>query len=225
MWTLKLRAKEKWNLYNSRTVKFNVKLQFYSRNYYIKGKRIYFVNSGIVLGEEKNKEKFFSDLKKDSKIKELEINNDFFISVYSETATAERVEALKTVYNQKLTFLKPVIFDSEGWKWWEVSSFNRTDLEKIIKEGEKLGSVNFELLSLKKQKIKDLMVYSVVPNLTGQQKKAFELALENEYYGYPRKVKLEKLARMMGVSLSTFQFHLAKAEAKLMPFFLRSCDF
>lgn len=219
MWVLKLKAKEEWNLYNSRTIKFNVKIQFYSRNYYIKAKKIYFVGSGIVIGDEKNKKRFFADLKKDKKIKQLEINNDFFIAVYSETATATRVEALKAVYNEKLTFLKPVIFDSEGWEEWEVASFNREDLEKIIKEAEKLDTTNFKILSLKEQKIRNLMVYSIVPELTDQQKKAFELALEHGYYGYPRKITLKKLSKMMNVSLSTFQFHLAKAESKLMPFF------
>lgn len=219
MWVLKFRAKEEWNIYNSRTFKFKVELQFYSRNYYIKGKKIYFINSGIVSGEEKDKEKFFADLRKDSKIKELEINNDFFISVYSETATSKRVEVLKTVYNQKLTFLKPVIIDDEGWEEWEISSFNREDLEEIIKQAEKLGDVNFELLFLKEQKIKDLMVYSISPNLTDQQKKVFDLAVNSGYYGYPRKAKLQDLAKKIGLSLSTFQFHLAKAESKLMPFF------
>ena len=219
MWVLKFRAKEEWNIYNSRTVKFNVKLQFYSRNHYVKGKKVYFINSGIIFGEEENKEKFFSDLRKDSKIKELEINGDFFISVYSETINSARVEVLKTVYNQKVVFLKPAIIDSDGWEKWEVSSFDRSDLEKIIKKAEKLGKINFELLFLKEQKIKDLMIYSAIPNLTEKQKQVFDLAVSSGYYGYPRKAKLQNLAKEMGISLSTFQFHLAKAEGKLMPFF------
>ena len=221
MWTLKLRAKEKWNLYNFRAVKFNIQLQFYSRNYYIKGKKIYFVGSGIILGEEKNKKRFFSDLKKDSKIKDLEINNDFFVSVYSEIATSERVEALKAVYSPKLTFLKPVLFDSEGWEEWEVASFDRADLEKIIKEAEKMGAVNFKILFLKEQKIKDFMIYSAMPNLTDKQKIVFDLAVSSGYYGYPRKAKLVDLAKKVEISLSTFQFHLAKAEGKLMPYFFK----
>ncbi len=219
MWVLKFRAKEEWNLYNSRTIKFNVKLQFCSRNNYIKGKKVYFINSGIVLGDEKNKEEFFSDLKKDSKIKELEINGDFFISVYSEKINSARAEVLKTVYNQKVVFLKPAIIDSDGWEEWEVSSFDRSDLEKIIKKAEKLGKISFELLSLKEQKIKDLMIYSAVPDLTNKQKQVFELAVSSGYYGYPRKATLQNLAKEIGISLSTFQFHLAKAEGKLMPFF------
>jgi hypothetical protein len=154
MWTLKFRVREKWNLYNSRAIKFNIKIQFYSRNHYIKGKKIYFINSGIVFGEEKNKKGFFADLKKENKIKKLETNNDFFISVYSETFTSKRVEALKSVYNEKLIFLKPVVIDSEGWETWEISSFERVDLEKVMKEAEKMGSDNFELFYLKEKKLK-----------------------------------------------------------------------
>ncbi len=62
------------------------------------------------------------------------------------------------------------------------------------------------------------MIYSLLPKLTKKQKQALILAVENNYYGYPRKIKLEKLAKIMKISLSTYQFHLAKAEAKLLPF-------
>ena len=109
-----------------------VKLQFYSRNYYVEKNKICFINSGLIIGEKKNKEAFFKDLKKSKQIKEIEINGDFFISVYSEEKTKARVEALKTVYNQRITFLKPVIIDEEGLDEWEAASFNRKDIEKII---------------------------------------------------------------------------------------------
>ncbi len=219
MWVLKFKSKEEWNIYNQRTLKFKVKLQFYSRNYYIKGKKVYFINSGIIVGKEKNKQDFFSDLKKDKKIKDIEINRDFFVSNYFERLDSKRVEALKTVYNQKITFLKPVLIDEKGWEEWVIASFDREDLEKILKIVENVGKENFKLFYLREQKIKDLMIYSILPDLTDQQKTAFELALEKGYYGYPRKVKLVDLAEIMGISTSTFQFHLAKAEAKLMPYF------
>jgi predicted DNA binding protein len=219
MWTLKFKSKEEWNIYNSRTIKFGINLQFYSRNYYVQGREIYFINSGIALGEDKSKKQFFSDLKKDKKIKDLEINNDFFVSVYYESLTSKRVDALKNIYNQKIIFLKPAFIDKKGWEEWEIASFNREDLEKILKIVENVGKENFKLIYFKEQKIKDLMIYSILPDLTDQQKTAFNLAVEAGYYGYPRKIKLVDLARRMSLSLSTFQFHLAKAEAKLMPFF------
>jgi len=219
MWVLKIMAKEEWNLYNKRTLKFKVKINFYSRSYYIRGKKIYFVGSGIVVGDEKNKKMFFEDLKKDRQIEEIEINNDFFVSVYSEKETSERVNALKSVYNSKIIFLKPVVIDKDGFEEWEVASFDRRDLEEIIKQAERLKKGEFKLISFKEQKINNLMIESILPNLSEQQRKAFELALENNYYGYPRKIKLIDLAKKMNISVSTFQFHLAKAEAKLMPFF------
>lgn len=219
MWVLKFKSKEKWNIYNKRALEFKIKIYFYSRNYYIKEKKIYFVGSGIVSGDEKNKKSFFESLKSDKQTENLEINGDFFIAVYSEKVTSERIKALETVYNSKIVFLKPAIMDEEGWEEWEVGSFDRKDLEEIIKQAEKLGRGEFKIASFREQKIKNLMVESILPNLSEQQTKTFQLALENDYYGYPRKIKLIDLAKRMNVSVSTFQFHLAKAEEKLMPFF------
>ncbi len=60
-----------------------------------------------------------------------------------------------------------------------------------------------------------------MPNLSKQQQKALELAIENKYYGYPRKITLKKLATLMNISESTYQFHLAKAESKVIPFYTK----
>jgi len=222
MWILKFKSKEEFNIYNKRNIKFNIRIHFYSQKYYIEKNNIYFINSGIVFGEEDNKNLFFKDLQKDKKIKEIEINNDFFVSVYYEKVTEARVSALKTIYNQKIIFLKPTLFDEKGFEEWEVASFNRTDLEDILKQGKKLQKTiggEFKLLSFKEKKVKDLTMQSIMPNLSTQQKKALELAIQNKYYGYPRKITLKKLAAMMKISESTYQFHLAKAEEKIIPFF------
>ncbi|MBU2441970.1 MAG: helix-turn-helix domain-containing protein [Nanoarchaeota archaeon] len=219
---MKFKSKEEFNIYNKRTIKFNIRIHFYSQKYYIEKNNIYFINSGIVFGEEDNKNLFFKDLQKDKKIKEIEINNDFFVSVYYEKVTEARVSALKTIYNQKIIFLKPTLFDEKGFEEWEVASFNRTDLEDILKQGKKLQKTiggEFKLLSFKEKKVKDLTMQSIMPNLSTQQKKALELAIQNKYYGYPRKITLKKLAAMMKISESTYQFHLAKAEEKIIPFF------
>ena len=218
MWTLKIKVREKWNIYNERTVKFKVKLYVYSQNHYEEKGRIYFVASGIIQGEEKQKRNFFLDLKKDKKLESLEWNNDFFIAVYSEHKTSLRSEAVRIAYNPRLLFIKPIVIDEEGWEEWEVASTKRENLEAFIYYAEKLENVDSKLFYLKDKKIGSLLVYSMTPKLTEKQKKALVLAVENGYYGYPRKVKLKELAKMMRISLSTYQFHLAKAEAKLLPF-------
>lgn len=218
MWTIKIKVREKWNPYNERTVKYKVKLFLYSHNCYEEKKRIYFIASGIIQGEEDQKKRFFCDLKKDKKLKNLEFNRDFFICTYSEIKNSKRSKAAKIAYNPRLVFLKPVIIDEEGWEEWEVASTKRQDLEDFIKYSETLKNVESNLVYLKDQKVKNIMIYSLLPELTKKQRQALILAVENNYYGYPRKIKLEELAKMMKVSLSTYQFHLAKAEAKLLPF-------
>ena len=92
---------------------------------------------------------------------------------------------------------------------------------QFIKYAKELPNVESKLFYLRQQRISNLMIYAMLPKLTEKQNNALILAIENGYYGYPRKVKLEKLARIMKISTSTYQFHLAKAEAKLMPFLVK----
>ena len=219
MWVLKFRAREDYNIYNSRTQKFGVRLQFFSRGYYEKDNKIYFMNSGIVFGDFEQKKLFLDDLSKDESIVNIEINGDFFISVYCNDRTSDRINACRAVYNPKLFFIKPVIFDIKGFEEYEISSFDRSDLENVLIYAKKMSTVDFELISFREQKIDNVAVSSTLPNFSQQQKKALDLAVSNKYYGYPRQVKLLELSEIMGVSLSTYQFHLAKAEEKIMEFF------
>lgn len=222
MWTLKIKVREKWNIYNKRTVKFKVKIYFYSQNYYEERGKLYFVASGIVEGEEKQKRRFFLDLKKDKKVSNLEWNNDFFICIYSESKKGLRVKALKVAYNPKLIFLKPSIIDENGWEEWEIASNNRKDLSLFLEYSEKLPDTEREIFYFKEKKLENLMIYAMLPRLTERQKRALNMAITRGYYGYPRKTTLKQLARDMKISLSTFQFHLARAEAKVMPFLSRN---
>jgi predicted DNA binding protein len=78
-----------------------------------------------------------------------------------------------------------------------------------------------KLFFFKQQKITNLMIYSLLPKLSGKQREVLLLAVQEGYYGYPRKITLDKLAKILKISVSTCQFHLAKAEAKLVPFVAR----
>lgn len=222
MWQLKIKAREKWNLFNSRAVKFGITIYFYSQNYYEEKGKLYFVGNGIIEGDEKQRSKFLRDLKKDKKIRHLEIKNEFFSSIYGEKKTAKRVNALKVVYNPRLIHLKPVIIDSDGWEEWEIASINKKDLDAAIDQAENLENVESKVLYLKEKKIDNVMIYSLLPKLTEKQKQVLLLAVKEGYYGYPRKIKLENLAKKLKLSVSTYQFHLAKAEAKLLPFVSRN---
>ncbi|MGV8150368.1 MAG: helix-turn-helix domain-containing protein [Candidatus Woesearchaeota archaeon] len=208
-------VKEKNGIYSWRTEKFNVKLYYYALNNYVENGKIYVTSVGIIEG--KNKELFFKSVSKDKKKHYFENNKNSFIFTYSEPLKSPRAEAIKLAYNPKFVYIKPTLVDEKGFEHWEIACPERKELEMVINLAHKWGAVDFKVSYLKKQKFSSLMIVSPMPNLTDKQKQALDLAVENGYYGYPRKIKLEKLAQMMRLSLSTYQFHLAKAEQKVLP--------
>ena len=74
-----------------------------------------------------------------------------------------------------------------------------------------------ELLKFKKQKIRNISIVGVLPELTDKQKEVLELAIKSGYYDYPRKIELRDLAKQLKISLSTYREHLRIAERKVMP--------
>ncbi|MDS0256611.1 helix-turn-helix domain-containing protein [Thermoplasmatales archaeon AK] len=57
---------------------------------------------------------------------------------------------------------------------------------------------------------------SIFADATEKQLKYLELALNSGYFSIPRKIGIEGLAKMSGVSKSTFQEHLEKAQVKVL---------
>ena len=76
---------------------------------------------------------------------------------------------------------------------------------------------HFEILKLENISLDTVFFPKLMPALTSKQKRAVDLAIENGYYITPRKTNLRKLARIMGVSLATFEQHIRAAENKLIP--------
>lgn len=216
MWALKFKVREEWNVYNKRTEKFNVNVYFYSQNYYIEKIYYYYVGTGIVVGN--NKDNFFRDLKKDSKVKNLTYSNNFFVCTYKEKKSSKRAKYVYIAYNPRFVFLKPVIIDNKGWEEWEIASHKREDLEELLKIMELF---EHKVFYFKKINLKNMTIFSILPNLTEKQQMALTLAVKNDYYNYPKGSSIKELAKLMKISSSTFQFHLAKAESKIMPFLLK----
>ncbi len=217
MWQIKIKFREKWNIYNEKSLKFNLKIYFYSQTFYSEENKIYYVGIGVVEGKEENKKLFFDELGKDSKVVSLEIDNNYFICTYSEKKNKTRSKYVKIAYNKRLIFLDPVIFDEKGWEIWKVASIDKKDLDIFIKTAQE-NEIEHSLYFLKEEKISNIMIHTSFPKLSKKQEEVINLAISNGYYGYPRKITLNKMAQINGISLSTFQFHLAKAEEKLLPF-------
>lgn len=216
MWILKLKLMHKDCHITSRCKKFNVISYAYPTSSYVKNGKKFVTAVHFIQGEEANKKKFFNDLKKDKKIKKVEI----FGNIYSyEVELKEGGEHVQLYYNPALSFVKPVINNYDGFEYWEVACFDKKILMNFVADLKKHMDY-FEILKIKNEKLRHIYFPNVMPSLSKNQKKAIELAYKRGYYSYPRKIELKTLAKDSGVSVPTFQEHIRKAEIKLLPFII-----
>jgi len=170
----------------------------------------------ILEGEEKNIKNYIKNVKKDKRVKKLEVKKNFMVSLVIEKRTKIRLKTLKTLYNPKLIYIKPGINFPDGTEIWEIGSFDKKDLAKLISFIEKY--YQGKLFFLKEIKIPKMFIPEIMPELTDKQHNAFKIASEKGYYEFPRKTNLHKLAKISKISRPTFEEHLRKAEIKLLGF-------
>ncbi|MBI2045757.1 helix-turn-helix domain-containing protein [Candidatus Pacearchaeota archaeon] len=113
-----------------------------------------------------------------------------------------------------------MINDRSGFEIWNVASWDRKHLEKIIRLSKSPMIINFKLLEFNKKIIHDVYISNLLPKLSPQQLEALRLAFENGYYEFPKKTNLDKLARLMKIKKATYQEHLKRAESKIIPFII-----
>jgi predicted DNA binding protein len=222
MWICKLKWKHDC-IIGKRCKKFNVKvigypIDFYEEEMVVKGKKqkkYFYLHFEKIYGKEENIKKFFVDFKKDPKLKHLEIEGNMFFFAYE----VDLYDVPTSHYAKKTFFLKPIIVDEQGYEYWEIASWNRQNLMDFIKETkEKIkGMEDFKVMKIEKSKLSDIYFPQILPDLSPGQKKALELASDEGYFNYPRKIELRDLAKISGISLSTYREHLRRAEGKLIP--------
>lgn len=214
MWITKLKLNHEDCPIVSRCVKFNVIVLSYPSVWYEKNNKKYATTICYFQSEnEKAKKAFLKDLKADKRITNLDISGDIFTYEINLNREGEHV---MLYYNKQIFFVKPTVNHFDGHEYWEVAAWERKILEKFMSELEKHMNV-FEILRLEESSLVDVQFPHVMPKLSKGQKKALEIAYRNNYYSYPRKVSLEKLSKLAGIGVSTFQEHLRKAELKLFP--------
>jgi predicted DNA binding protein len=216
MWKAKVMVYDEEGVYASRAKKFNVTVHGYMINYFSDKKYFYFTLLAFVDGDEKLRNKFIKDLKKDKKFDKIDYSGNFFVCRLKEDKISKRQKYIELFYNPLLIQIKPFIIYPNGWEELELASFERKHIEKIISISEK--KFNLKLKYLKKGKLDNLGILNVFPKLTEKQRNAIELAVSTGYYEYPRKIDVQSLAKKSKLSFSTFQEHLRKAENKLIPF-------
>ena len=209
MWTAKIRLKHDCIIGN-RCKKFKIILQSYDLTEEKKGKRVLTSSLHQMVGERNDIEIFIADLKKDKRTEYSEVNGNTLFLV--ESAAKKPVSQFK----RKMFFVKPVIIDTKGIEHWEIASYKKEGLIEFIKKVKPICE-NFNLEYIKNTKLSNLYFPKVLPMLTEKQKRALELAVQNKYYESPKKIGLRELAKLMKISLATYQKHLQRAESKVMP--------
>ena len=211
MWVAKVRFSGEGTLIGSKTPKYKVNLFGFALSYFHEKDWIIVHITGTILGKEDNKKRFVKELKKEDRVINFELNDDFFIGTIKEPMYA------RDIYNKNIIHLAPALISEYGYEIITIGCFKREPLNKVIKilQKERKG----KLISIQQKRIKSISVIKLHPELTGKQKQAIELAIKHGYYHSPRKTDLPSLAKLAGVSYSTFQVHLRKAEEKLIPYF------
>jgi len=211
MWILKLKIKHDCTIGN-RCEKF--KVLSYSiplGNWEEKGYS-FTAERHTIEGKPEDIRQFFKDIKKEKRVRNLEIagNTMFFIG-------KSKKKIPSSFYTQKMFFTKPVFVDEKGYEYWEVASYDRNVLGDFLKELKEQHYEHFEMLQFRNIKLDNIYFPAIAPDLTEKQKEAFELAIREGYYDIPKRTDLNKLAKMTGISVATFQEHLKRAEAKIVP--------
>ena len=210
MWVAKIKFDSEKTLIGSKAAKHKVNLFGFPLSFYYTKKWIIVHITGTIIGDEENKKKFIEDLKEEKRTVNLEFKNDFIVGTIKEPIIA------KSIYDKDIIHIAPAFISEEGYEVMNVGSFDKNNLIKAAKLFKK--HYNGELLSIQQKMIKSISVMKVHPDLTEKQKKAMELAIKNGYYKSPRKIDLQELAKKAGLSFSTYQVHLRKAEEKLIPY-------
>ncbi len=211
MWVLKLKIKHDCTIGN-RCEKFGViSYSLPLGNWKEKGCSFTSERHTLESKSESIKE-FLEDIKKDKRVNNLEIsgNTMFFIG-----KSKEKIPS--SFYNQKMFFTKPVFVDKKGYEYWEVASYDRNILSDFLKKLKKQSYEHLEILKFKNIRLDNIYFPAIAPNLTEKQKEVFELAVEEGYYDIPKRTDLTKLAKIMKISVATYQEHLKRAEAKIVP--------
>ena len=219
MWIAKFKIYDKNSKFRELVEKYGVVVYYSPINYYVKNRRYFFIAVGFVQG---NNNKFLTEFKKFKKTKKgrkielLEVEDDFFTIITSYVISEEKKRYVEAFYNPVIIHIKPIIFHKDGWEEWEIASMERKAIEKLIDVGEKIYELKF--LKFYKRKIKNFGFLTLLPELTDKQEKSLRLALEFGYYSYPRKISLDKLAKIAKLAFSTFQAHIRKAENKIISY-------
>ncbi len=117
----------------------------------------------------------------------------------------------------RCTDAPPAIF-RDGWGYFRVISLEEINTRELFRDLEARGPT--ELIRKRELPLEvlpsSIWVNSLFSDLTEKQLNAIVRAQRYGYYTSPRQVKTESIAQSLGLSRSTYEEHLRKAENRIM---------
>jgi predicted DNA binding protein len=132
--------------------------------------------------------------------------------------TCDRWNSIWNIVEPLSGLIAPPTVFADGWCYARVLSFEEDTTRAVFKQIQEHGRA--ELISKRELPLTvlptNVWVHSLFADLTDKQKDAVLKAHRHGYYVSPRKVGTEDIARASGISRSTYEEHLRKAENRLM---------
>ncbi len=130
---------------------------------------------------------------------------DLYDSVWNIAGDNQFVDAPPAVYHG-------------GWGFFRLITFEEDNIRPLFKDLNSRGRT--ELLGKREIPLEvlpsSMWVNSVFSDLTDKQKDALLKAQQYGYYTSPRNITTDSIARSLGISRSTYEEHLRKAENKVI---------
>lgn len=168
-----------------------------------------FITLSTLSGRIRDINKFLIDLKKDKTILGFEHKGNTLLM------KSTNQNMISQFYDNRIFFINPALNATDGHEEWLVGSWDNDVLRSFVHNVKRISD-DFELKQLTNQKVDSVYFAKVGPQLSPQQKSVFEMAINHGYFDWPRRTNMRKLAERANISVSTFQEHLRKAEAKLI---------
>ena len=211
MWIAKFRVWHKDCLLRPLCVNYKITDFVHLISSWTKGKYFFYCELHILQGLEENQKQFIQELKKDKTLISADVSGNHIFTLNKKSF---REKYYSPIFDKGYIYVKPVVQRSDGFEDWEIACVDKNRLMKI----KKIPTFEVQLISIAEKALKNIFIPHIAPDFSPKQKLAIELAVKQGYYDYPRKIKLEELAKQMKVKRQTFQENLRRAERKLIPF-------
>jgi predicted DNA binding protein len=138
--------------------------------------------------------------------------------IYLLNCTCEKYRSIWNVMDDHDCLDAPPAVYRDGWGYFRMLSFNDDHTRALFREMNRRGPT--ELIRKRELPLNSLptniWVHGLFSELTPKQREAMLQAHRYGYYASPRQIKTESIAKGLGLSRSTYEEHLRKAENRIL---------